>query len=59
MVNGAWLMAQGWLGARAGPRGCRCVYYLFLACLKTARSIEMVLGFWFQGARAMYFLIPR
>ena len=23
MVNGSWLMAQGWLGAQPGPRGCR------------------------------------
>ena len=23
MVNGSWLMAQGWLGTRPGPRGRR------------------------------------
>ena len=23
MVNGSWLMAQGWLGAQPGPRGRR------------------------------------
>ena len=23
MVTGSWLMAQGWLGARPGPRGRR------------------------------------